>query len=688
MPPPARPRPPRIPSLRNPSSLRSSPAPSQPTRRGVRACPSCSASDIREDNGQLVCFSCGTIVSDSVIVNDVTFGEAPSGAALVQGTTVHEGQRYAKSAGTTFRHGGRTAEDAAEAGLRYAKEEMTRLANSLLISNIVDRAFRLYQMARVHHFHRPVLESVAICLYIVCRQTKGNTTLLIDFAEKIRQNVFDLGSVYKKFVRAIGLEEDMEDIGLIEIEPLLYKFAKRLEFGQATRQVANDAALILSRMDRDWMVTGRQPPALCGAAIILAARMNNFRRSVREVVYVVKAGDATVMKRLWEFRQTKAGRMTVSEFRQNSRRLIDKDALPPSLYTLNPKSRESKSDKDVSQSLTTPAAQSASPAPPSTPQRDQDGFIIPVRPTPKPSGRTRKRTSESLDNEHISEVVSELGGAGDDVPIPKRRKSKMPDPVLPLILTKDDLVAEDQLEDQIRHEVERFNYTDQHYDQAFADARKTLDSEMELQSQRATTSNLDKETIDENEFESDPEVSNCLLTPDEVEVKEKIWVTHNYAWLRLQQERMLDKAMEEASGKKTKRQNRRKSRQSSMANESPASTPAEASHRMLERRNIRPAFSRHINYEKLKKIYGLGDEDNGKRTSTTDSTSRATSEAPSAVARPDNVEEGEVSEEEVEEVEEAEPGADDYYADDYDDGAVSEEVDYDELGLEGNEFDE
>ena len=79
------------------------------------------------------------------------------------------------------------------------------------------------------------------------------------------------------------------------------------------------------------MVTGRQPPALCGAALILAARMNNFRRSVREVVYVVKAGDGTVMRRLEEFRRTKAGRLTVSQFREYGERLKD-TAEPPSVY--------------------------------------------------------------------------------------------------------------------------------------------------------------------------------------------------------------------------------------------------------------------------------------------------------------------------------------------------------------------
>jgi transcription factor IIIB 90 kDa subunit len=223
----------RLPSIRHPETLvrpsrqstpKSTTSTPQQARqavpgRGARKCPGCKTPDVREDGGQLICFSCGTIISESVIVNDVTFGEAPSGAALVQGTTVHDGQRYAKPSGTTFRRGGRTAEDAAETISRagkfvashhakhaltsaIAKEEMTRLANTLYISNMVDAAFRLFEMVRCHQFHRPLLESVAICLYVVCRQKPGNTTLLIDFAEKIR--VSELPLVNLTFLMALA----------------------------------------------------------------------------------------------------------------------------------------------------------------------------------------------------------------------------------------------------------------------------------------------------------------------------------------------------------------------------------------------------------------------------------------------------------------------------------------------------
>src|SRR5215469_4464995 len=281
------PRPRAKPPRERLSSLRNSPLPQpkQYPRKKAQRCPGCSTPDIQEVDGQTVCISCGTIVSDSVIVNEISYGEAASGAAIVQGTTIHEGQRFAKPSGSGFRRG-HTAEDHAETALREGKDELNRLANALQITGLVDSAYNLYQMARIHHFHRPRRENAAICLYIACRQTKGNTTMLIDFAEQIRCNVFDLGATYKQFLKAINLEEEIESIPLIEIEPLILKYAKRLEFGNYTKLVANDAAVILARMDRDWIITGRQPAALCGACLILAARMNNFRRTVREVVYV------------------------------------------------------------------------------------------------------------------------------------------------------------------------------------------------------------------------------------------------------------------------------------------------------------------------------------------------------------------------------------------------------------------
>lgn len=68
--------------------------------------PGCPAPHIVEDEGQKVCSGCGTVISESNIVSEVTFGESASGAAVVQGTFVGEGQTHVRSFGPGFQRGG------------------------------------------------------------------------------------------------------------------------------------------------------------------------------------------------------------------------------------------------------------------------------------------------------------------------------------------------------------------------------------------------------------------------------------------------------------------------------------------------------------------------------------------------------------------------------------------------------
>ena len=121
----------------------------------------------------------------------------------------------------------------------------------------------------------------------------------------------------------------------INAEALILRFAERLEFGADMYRVAGDAVKIMARFDRDWMVTGRRPSGLCGAALILAARMNNYRRTIREVVYLVKVSDMTIQKRLNEFKVTPSSDLTVEEFR-NRGHTLEGECDPPAF---NRKSR-------------------------------------------------------------------------------------------------------------------------------------------------------------------------------------------------------------------------------------------------------------------------------------------------------------------------------------------------------------
>uniref|UniRef100_A0A9J7YZQ9 BRF1 RNA polymerase III transcription initiation factor subunit a n=1 Tax=Cyprinus carpio carpio TaxID=630221 RepID=A0A9J7YZQ9_CYPCA len=68
-------------------------------------------------------------------------------------------------------------------------------------------------------------------------------------------------------------------------------FAQMLEFGEKSHEVSMTALRLLQRMKRDWMHTGRRPSGLCGAALLVAARMHEFRRTIKEVIHVVKVYD-------------------------------------------------------------------------------------------------------------------------------------------------------------------------------------------------------------------------------------------------------------------------------------------------------------------------------------------------------------------------------------------------------------
>lgn len=119
------------------------------------------------------------------------------------------------------------------------------------------------------------------------------------------------------------------------MDPSLFisRFAALLEFKEETQKVATDAVRLVQRFKRDWMDTGRRPAGICGACLLLAARMNNFRRSMQEIVQVVKIADSTLRRRLDEFKLTASGDMTIQDFRTI---WLDEEANPPAFMAKAP----------------------------------------------------------------------------------------------------------------------------------------------------------------------------------------------------------------------------------------------------------------------------------------------------------------------------------------------------------------
>lgn len=392
-------------------------------------------------------------------------------------------------------------------------------------------------------------------------------------------------------------------------ESLIYRFAKQLEFGSSTMQVAGEAVRIVQRMSRDWMTTGRRPAGVCGAALILAARMNNFRRTVREVVYVVKVTEVTISHRLSEFSTTESGELTVDQFRSVQ---LENAHDPPSFTRAREGRKPGRSLKqraapETAAEIEDDAETDVQQA--SAPQRqgriDADGFAIPDLPI-DPALTAADNTGLQQQREQISPDTDQVDSDTDEGPSssgrpkgrPKGSKNKpLPEPTPEQIASEEAL--EDEMTDLLSKDSNMFSGTTEQGEQNPPPERQPIPDTAE---------------IDDAEFEADIEVNNCLLTPAEVEVKERIWVSENKDYLRTQQAKALKRALIEADmppGAAHKPRKRRRGRLGDVTyleggqddgdgKSTRAATPAEATRRMLERRG----FSKKINYRLLESLFG------------------------------------------------------------------------------------
>ncbi|KAK4541178.1 hypothetical protein LTR36_008252 [Oleoguttula mirabilis] len=647
----------------------------------------CDTPDIQDDDGMKVCVNCGTQISESNIVSDVTFQEDSRGAATVQGGFIGENARHARTLGTgAYRKVGGGERNSMQEIENNGRRALSRLCPRLNIPDAVSlQAQNLFSIAAGNNFNagRRTEEVVAACLYAACRRQKQNTIMLMDIAEIMKVNVFRLGEVYKAMKENLHYHDQTVGVQhLTDVEPLIEKYCRKLEFGDKTRNVAEDAVKIIKRMKRDWMVTGRHPAGLCGACIILAARMNNFRRSVREVVYVAKVSDATIAKRVEEFRQTKASTLTVEQFREYGSRLkyshdppiMQQKALEKEKFEAKKRKRqeyneqrdtvdperetiEISDDEDDASSRApsaTPGASAAeeageeerqrkrqranapqaTPAVTQGPRIDADGFAIPALPVVGPA---------PVEQSEETQVAKKKRG--------RRRKGDKPEPVQ---ITEADLTVERELEDEIDEALNDQELQDSHneIERAKAEERIKLLADQQRQSSaekikerreaEGVTWWADKEpntgdgTEDmdlEAEFADDPEVLNCMLSDVEARIKEQIWIAHNEDWLRSQHEKALIKQIAEAAGadkEKSKRGAKGKKKRGRIGDgtvlteaETPIETPADANAAMLKKRAA-PNFSKFVDYERLAAVYG-----DRATPDTSASQSRAGSEAAS-----------------------------------------------------------
>ncbi|XP_045655262.1 transcription factor IIIB 90 kDa subunit isoform X2 [Ursus americanus] len=265
-----------------------------------RVCRGCGGTDIELDTarGDAVCTGCGSVLEDNIIVSEVQFVENSGGGSSAVGQFVSlDGRR-----------------------------QIHHLGNQLQLNqHCLDTAFNFFKMAVSKHLTRgrKMAHVIAACLYLVCR-TEGTPHMLLDLSDLLQVNVYVLGKTFLLLARELCINAPA-------IDPCLYipRFAHLLEFGEKNHEVSMTALRLLQRMKRDWMHTGRRPSGLCGAALLVAARMHDFRRTVKEVISVVKVCESTLRKRLTEFEDTPTSQLTVDEFMKID---LEGECDPPS-YT-------------------------------------------------------------------------------------------------------------------------------------------------------------------------------------------------------------------------------------------------------------------------------------------------------------------------------------------------------------------
>uniref|UniRef100_A0A672MBR8 Transcription factor IIIB 90 kDa subunit-like n=1 Tax=Sinocyclocheilus grahami TaxID=75366 RepID=A0A672MBR8_SINGR len=459
--------------------------------------------------------------------------------------------------------------------LQNGKRQIHNLGSQLQLNqHCLDTAFNFFKMVVSKHLTRgrKMTHVIAACLYLV--------------------NVYILGKTFLLLARELCINAPA-------VDPCLYipRFAHMLEFGEKTHEVSMTALRLLQRMKRDWMHTGRRPSGLCGAALLVAARMHEFRRTVKEVISVVKVCEATLRKRLTEFEETPTSALTIDEFMRVD---LEKECDPPSFVAGQKKLKMQQLEQELAKKLeeyqgeinsyrdeieTQLAASSrtnlrgiyASYA-----KEDDDCVSLASGMTgdEELEDEEMEAAAQHLNQEFISQVLQQgdrggmedQEGSRDTVPL-SSQATHVP---LTALLGPLPSAASLGLTDSIRECITEEDTTN-----------------MEDKSKNGE---LDLDGIDEEEIEK------YILNEIEVKAKTELWMKQNEEYLREQKEKEERIAKEKEQGTyKEKPKKPSKKREPILA-----STAGEAIEKMLEQKKI----SSKINYDVLRDLNSKGSGSN------------------------------------------------------------------------------
>ncbi|XP_053553248.1 transcription factor IIIB 90 kDa subunit [Bombina bombina] len=351
-----------------------------------------------------------------------------------------------------------------------------------------------------------------------------------------------------------------------------------LEFGDKNHEVSMTALRLVQRMKRDWMHTGRRPSGLCGAALLVASRMHDFRRTIKEVIRVVKVCESTLRKRLTEFEDTPTSQLTIDEFMKVD---LEQECDPPSFTAGQRKVRLQQLEQELAKKLDDVEGEISS-------YQDEIENELELS-RPKAKGMYASLAKDDYE-ENTSSIYGEEEADDEELEAAANHLSK---DFYKEFDARTKMISDEQIIKRIPLEcllgplptAASLGITDSIKDCISAKEQESRDN--------AGDGELDLNGIDDNE------IDRYILNEQEAEIKTELWMKENADYIREQKEKEERIAKEKELGiykeQKPKKTIKRKA-------PIQASTAGEAIEKMLEQKKI----SSKINYDVLRDLNSKG----------------------------------------------------------------------------------
>ncbi|XP_053263937.1 transcription factor IIIB 90 kDa subunit isoform X2 [Podarcis raffonei] len=508
---------------------------------GGRVCAACGSSEIEVDSarGDAVCTGCGSVLEDNIIVSEVQFVENSGGGSSAVGQFVS-----LDAAGKTQTVGGfhvNLGKESRAQTLQNGKRQIHHLGNQLQLNqHCLDTAFNFFKMAVSKHLTRgrKMTHVIAACLYLVCR-TEGTPHMLLDLSDLLQVNVYVLGKTFLLLARELCINA----------------------------------------------------PAI---ALLVAARMHDFRRTVKEVIRVVKVGESTLRKRLTEFEDTPASQLTIDEFMTID---LEEECDPPSFTAGQRKIKIQQLEKELYKKLEELEGEISS---------YQDEIEIELENSrPKAKGVYANFSKDDCMEDNASSIFGEEEGEDEELEAAanhlnkdfyselldkdrsKEKESPLRPPALESLLGPLPTAASLGITESIK---ECILTKDRDHNE------NTGDGELDL-------SGID-----------DSEIDMYILNDSEAKIKAELWMRENADYLKEQKEKEARIAKEKELGIYKEHKPKKSAKKRELIQ---ASTAGEAIEKMLEQKKI----SSKINYNVLRDLNSKGGSSPKKDDDSTDDSS-------------------------------------------------------------------